>query len=148
MRITAKYFDELTTRELYEILRLREAVFVMEQTCIYEDIDGADYESLHVFGEEGGKITAYLRAFRKPDEEGVVQIGRVLTAIRGEGLGGEILHEGIRIIEEKMRPERMYLEAQTYAIGFYEREGFRVCSDEFDEDGIMHVGMVKGTFAE
>ena len=148
MRITAKYFDELTTRELYEILRLREAVFVMEQTCIYEDIDGVDYESLHVFCEEGGKITAYLRAFRKPDEEGTVQIGRVLTARRGEGLGGEILREGIRIIEEKMRPERMYLEAQTYAIGFYEREGFRVCSDEFDEDGIMHVGMVKGTFAE
>ena len=65
MRITAKYFDELTTRELYEILRLREAVFVIEQTCIYEDIDGVDYESLHVFCGEGGKMTAYLRAFRK-----------------------------------------------------------------------------------
>ncbi len=120
MRITAKYFDELTTRELYEILRLRQDVFVIEQTCIYEDIDGA----------------------------GVVQIGRVLTAIRGEGLGGEILREGIRIIEEKMRPERLYLEAQTYAAGFYEKEGFKVCTGEFDEDGIMHVGMVKGTFAE
>ena len=148
MKVIWKYFDELTTGELYEILKLRQDVFVIEQACIYEDIDGADYESLHVFGEEDGKIAAYLRAFRKPEEKGTVRIGRVLTAKRGGGLGGEILHEGIRIIEEKMDPERMYLEAQTYAVGFYEREGFKVCTEEFDEDGIMHVGMIKVKFAE
>lgn len=107
MQIISKYFDELTTKELYEILRVRSAVFVVEQTCIYEDIDGLDYESLHVFAEEDGRIFAYLRAFRKPGEENTVQIGRVLTVARGEGLGRKILHEGIGIIREKMPAERL-----------------------------------------
>ena len=140
MELKAKFFHELTTTELYEILRARAEIFVLEQNCVYQDMDGRDYESLHVFCEEDGRVTAYLRAF--PREAGMVQMGRVLTLRHGMGLGGVILKEGIRQIREKLCTERIYIEAQCYAIGYYAREGFRVCSGEFLEDGIPHVQMI------
>ena len=136
----SKYFDELSTNELYEILRARAEIFVVEQNCVYQDLDGIDYESLHVFAEEGGKVTAYLRAFYK--DEDTVQMGRVLTLRHGEGLGGKLLREGIAQIRARMHPAKIYIDAQCYATGFYEREGFRICSEEFLEDGIPHVRMV------
>ena len=85
-------------------------------------------------------MVAYLRAFYKDDK--VVQIGRVLTLQHGKGLGGRLLKEGIAQIKEKMNPRQLYIEAQCYATGYYEREGFRVCSGEFPEDGIPHVQMI------
>ena len=136
----SKYFDELSTKELYEILRARAEIFVVEQNCVYQDLDGIDYESLHVFAEEGGKVTAYLRAFYK--DEYTVQMGRVLTLRHGEGLGGKLLREGIAQIRARMHPAKICIDAQCYATGFYEREGFRICSEEFLEDGIPHVQMV------
>ena len=141
MKLNAKYFDELTTAELYEILKARSAVFVVEQNCVYQDVDGVDYRSLHVFYESDGTVNAYLRLFPKPDEEGTVQMGRVLTVQRGTGLGGVLLKDGIRLAREKMNAQKIFLEAQCYAAGFYEREGFRICSGEFLEDGIPHVAM-------
>ena len=139
MKAIIKYFNELTTKELYEILKARSEIFVVEQNCVYQDIDDKDYESLHFFYEEDGKVAAYLRAFYRDDS--VVQIGRVLTLQHGTGLGGKLLKEGIAQIKEKMKPSRLYIEAQCYAIGYYEKEGFRVCSEEFLEDGIPHVQM-------
>ena len=139
MKLVSKYFEELTTTELYELLKVRSEVFVVEQNCIYQDLDDKDYRSLHVFYEEEGEVLAYLRAFIK--EEGIVQVGRVLSATHGIGLGGEILKEGLLQIQEKFHPKKIYLEAQCYAIGYYEREGFKVCSKEFLEDGIPHVEM-------
>lgn len=139
MEIAAKFFEQLTTRELYEILKARAEIFVVEQNCVYQDLDNKDYESLHVFYEENGKVIAYLRAFFRDDR--IVQIGRVLTLQHGTGLGGKLLKEGIAQIKEKMNPRQLYMEAQCYATGYYEREGFRVCSDEFLEDGIPHVQM-------
>ena len=139
MNLVSKYFADLTTRELYEILKARSAVFVVEQNCVYQDVDGRDYESLHVFFENEGRITAYLRAFVR--EPGVVQMGRVLTVNRGCGLGGKLLKAGIKEIREKFHPGKIYIEAQSYAVGFYAREGFRVTSEEFLEDGIPHVKM-------
>ena len=139
MKAAAKYFNELTTTELYEILKARAEIFVVEQNCVYQDLDDKDYESLHVFYEEDGKTVAYLRAFYRNGS--VVQIGRVLTLHHGTGLGGKLLKEGIAQIKEKMNPSQLYIEAQCYAVGYYEREGFRVCSDEFLEDGIPHVQM-------
>ena len=125
---------------MYEILRARAEIFVVEQNCVYQDLDGIDYESLHVFAEEGGKVTAYLRAFYK--DEDTVQMGRVLTLRHGEGLGGKLLREGIAQIRARMHPAKICIDAQCYATGFYEREGFRICSEEFLEDGIPHVRMV------
>lgn len=139
MRFAAKYFDELSTGELYEILKARSEIFVVEQKCIYQDVDGKDYQSLHIFCEDNGEVKAYLRSFIK--EPGVVQMGRVLTVQHGTGLGGKLLKEGLRQIQEKQHPERIMIEAQCYATGYYEREGFVICSEEFMEDGIPHVQM-------
>ena len=141
MRLVAKYFEELTTSELYEILRARAEIFVVEQNCVYQDLDGVDYRSLHVYYEEDGRVLAYLRAFEKEDMENTVQMGRVLSIEHGIGLGGKILKDGLKIISEKMNPKFIYIEAQCYAVGYYEKVGFEVCSDEFLEDGIPHVQM-------
>lgn len=139
MEMESKFFPELTTRELYEILKARAEIFVVEQNCVYQDLDDRDYQSLHVFFEENGVVLAYLRAYTK--DENTVQIGRVLTLKHGTGLGGKLLKVGIAQVREKFNPDRVYIEAQCYAVGYYEREGFRVCSEEFLEDGIPHVGM-------
>ena len=136
----AKWFGELTTGELYEILRSRSEIFVVEQQCVYQDIDGMDEKALHVFCEEDGRVTACLRAFRKDAE--TVQMGRVLTLKHGTGTGAELLKRGVHEIREQMNPGRIYIEAQTQAAGFYECEGFRICSEEFLEDGIPHVAMI------
>lgn len=142
MEFKSKTFLELTTMQLFEILRARSRVFVVEQTCPFQDPDDADYESLHIFREdENGKIAAYMRVFPKHDEEGCVQMGRVLTIKRGAGLGGLILKEGIREARDRMEARKIYLESQTYATGFYAREGFETVGEEFLEDGIPHIGM-------
>lgn len=139
MRLVSKYFEELSTIELYELLRARAEVFVVEQTCVYQDLDGKDYKSLHVFFEDEGKVIAYLRSFYI--REDTVQMGRVLTIEHGKGIGAKILEKGIEEISKKQNPKKIYIEAQCYAIGFYERKGFVVCSEEFLEDGIPHVQM-------
>ena len=142
MELVSKFFDELTTTELYEILKARAKIFVVEQNCVYQDLDNIDYRSLHIFFQSDSNVLAYLRAFKKEPETGIVQMGRVLTIEHGKGLGGKILSEGIMQIKKQMKPKRIYIEAQCYATGYYEREGFKVCSEEFLEDGIPHVQMV------
>ena len=141
MNLVIKKFNELTITELYEILKVRAEVFVVEQNCVYQDLDDTDYNSLHVFLEEDGKVKAYLRAFIKDANADTVQIGRVLTTIRGVGLGLDILKKGIEAVKNEFCADKIYIEAQTYAIGFYEKVGFQVVSDEFLEDGIPHVAM-------
>ena len=142
MKLKVKYFNELTTTELYEILKSRNEIFVVEQNCIYQDLDDIDYRSLHIFYESNERIEAYLRAFVKDSSSNIVQMGRVLTLTHGTGLGGQLLQEGISQIKEKLNPSSIYIEAQCYATGFYEREGFVISSDEFLEDGIPHVEMI------
>ena len=89
MRTVSKFFSDLTSRELYEILRTRSEIFVVEQNCVYQDLDGKDYESLHVFMEEDGRVVACLRSFMKDGE--TAQMGRVATLRHGEGLSGILL---------------------------------------------------------
>ena len=139
MDLIAKHFDELSTTELYEILKTRSEIFVVEQDCVYQDLDDKDYESLHVFLMQDGRLEACLRAYVR--EEGVVQMGRVVTRHHGRGYGGVLLRAGLEKVREEMHPRQIVLEAQSYAVGFYEREGFRTCSEEFLEDGIPHVQM-------
>lgn len=142
MKTVIKTFDELTNKELYEIIRAREKVFVVEQNCPYQDVDGQDEKSVHIFiPDEDGSVLAYLRVFPREGEPGTVQIGRVITISRGTGLGKKILHEGVNYAISEMKAESLYLEAQTYAAGFYAKEGFRINSEEFLEDGIPHVVM-------
>ena len=132
-------FEELTATEIYEILKARAAVFVVEQNIVYQDMDDKDYDSLHVFCEENGKVTAYLRAFKV--ETDVVRMGRVLTIQHGQGLGSRLLEYGLKEIRRRFAPKCIVIDSQCHAIGFYEKAGFRVCSDEFLEEGIMHVKM-------
>lgn len=139
MNFIVKFFDELTLYELHEILKARAQIFVVEQGCAYQDIDDIDYRSLHIFSKDGDTITSYLRLFQK--DANTVQIGRVLTLEHRKGFGGELLSTALLEIQKRLKPQKIYLEAQTHAIGFYEREGFKVCSDVFYEDGIPHVAM-------
>ena len=139
MDCIVKTFDQLTPKEVYEILQIRSAVFVVEQTCVYQDIDGVDLEAWHVFLRDDRGIRAYLRAFWKDDT--TAQLGRVLTMDRGRGLGMEVLKAGIRTVREQMDAEKIFIEAQTYTIVFYGKVGFHVTGEEFLEDGIPHVPM-------
>ena len=139
MNLHIKTFEQLSSTELYEILKARSAVFVVEQTCPYQDIDGGDYESLHVYLEEEGKILAYLRCYEQ--DEHTVRIGRVLTMERGKGLGRPLMEAGIQVVREHYKASSICIEAQCYAIGFYNKFGFEVCGEEFLEDGIPHVPM-------
>jgi len=140
MECIVKTFDQLTPREVYEILRVRTAVFVVEQTCPYQEADGVDYEAFHVWLQDERGIRAYLRAFSR--DETTAQVGRVLTLDRGKGLGMEVLQAGIRTVREQMDAEKIFIEAQTYTIDFYGKVGFRVTGEEFLEDGIPHVPMM------
>ena len=142
MKLNTKFFKELTTNELYEILKSRSEIFVVEQNCIYQDLDDIDYRSLHIFLESNSKVIAYLRAFEKDPVSKTIQMGRVLTTTHGIGLGKKLLNEGITQIKKIWNPNSIYIEAQCYAIGFYEQEGFIVSSKEFLEDGIPHVQMI------
>ncbi len=135
-----KAFEELTTGELYEILRLRAEIFVVEQNCPYQDLDGIDYRSLHLFCEEAGEVLACLRVFVK--EEGTAVIGRVVTKTHGMGLGGQLLKRGIQLAMDAYQPARIVLGAQLQASGYYAKQGFTIASEPFLEDGIWHVRMV------
>ena len=141
MELKVKTFDELNTRELYELLRSRVEIFVVEQKCPYQEVDGLDYQSVHCYYEEDGRVTAYLRAFPDETDSSTVHIGRVLTLKHGTGLGSRLFQESLDAIIEKMNPSRICMEAQEYAIGFYERYGLKVTSDMFLLDDIPHVNM-------
>ena len=142
MNFTIKHFQELTTNELYEILKTRSEIFVVEQDCVYQDLDDKDQDAYHIFCEnEAGRVAACLRVFWKDEKAGVVQIGRVVTLEHGTGLGGKLLHEGVKLARESFHAKSIYLEAQEYAIGYYAKEGFSVVSEPFLEDGIPHVKM-------
>lgn len=140
--IICKHFDDLTNQELYEILKARCEVFIIEQNCPYLDIDGKDIYSDHIFiKRDDGGIAACLRVFVKEDEPNTAQIGRVITTVRNAGLGRKILHAGVLHALNVFHADEIYLEAQTYATGYYAKEGFEITSEEFLEDGIPHVQM-------
>ena len=142
MEVIVKRFFELDTEELYSIIELREAVFVVEQQCPYQETDGLDREAIHVRLEEDGRILAYLRVMDRGAESEYVSIGRLLAAERRKGYGSRVLAEGIRVAKEYFGADKIYLEAQVYAKGLYEKQGFRAVSDEFLLDGIPHVKML------
>jgi ElaA protein len=139
--LVVKGFYELSLDELYDILKLRTDVFLVEQRVACSEVDGFDRHCLHVFLREGRDIVAYLRAFEKPGEPGVAQIGRVVAAKRGEGLGRAVMEAGMAACAERLEAHEAYVEAQLQARGFYDRLGFVPCSDEFDEGGVPHVAM-------
>lgn len=142
MELYIKAFDDLSPRELYDILALRVNVFVVEQNCPYPELDGKDSLALHVYLRDENGVQAYLRVMDRGVASAYVTIGRVVTARRGLGLGDRIMRAGIQAARERFHADSIYLEAQTYARGFYARHGFRQISDEFIMDGIPHVEML------
>ncbi len=140
MEIIVKTFQQLTTDELYEILKIRCAVFVVEQNCPYQDIDGIDKRALHLFlKDEKDDIISYLRLFEK--DETTAHIGRVVTTVRRKGYGTLLLKEAMIQAKQHFGKSRIYLEAQTYALPFYAAQGFVPFGEEFLEDGIPHIRM-------
>ena len=142
MEVKVKKYEELTLDELYAILRLRISVFVVEQNCPYQELDGKDRQAVHIFFEDEEGIEAYLRVLDRGAVFEEVSLGRVIAVKRRCGLGTRILAEGIRIARERFHAEKIRIEAQTYAKSLYEKQGFRQVSDEFLEDGIPHVQML------
>ena len=139
--ITVRTFDELSAAALYEILRLRVDVFVVEQNCAYRELDDLDQTALHVclFDEDG--LAAYLRVLA-PVKTGVAAIGRVGSVKRRRGYAAAVLEAGIRAARERFGAKQIRLEAQTYAVSLYEKQGFRTVSAPFLLDGIEHVEML------
>ena len=142
MELAVKRFEELTNNELYDILKLRVNTFVVEQHCPYPELDDKDQDALHVFLRDEEGIHAYLRVMDKGVSSEQVSIGRVVAVTRRKGYGSRVLEEGMRVAAEYFQADKIYLEAQTYARGLYEKHRFRQISDVFLEDGILHIKML------
>lgn len=138
-----KSFGELSAMELYQILALRGEVFVVEQECIYNDVDGKDLRSVHIWIEEEGEIMAYLRVLEPGVSYEAASMGRVVVSprARGRGLARRMVSEGIRYITQVMDEKTITIGAQEYLKGFYMSLGFEPVSDVYDEDGIPHLDM-------
>ena len=136
-----KSFSELTTDELYELLRIRSEVFVVEQNCVYQDLDYDDQKSVHLWLTKDGNVVALCRVCPAGTHMEEVSIGRVITTERGKGYGKRIMLEGIQAAQERFGAKRIDIEAQEYARGFYEQVGFRQSSEPFILDGIPHIRM-------
>ena len=139
MEFNAKFFNDLTCTELYEIVRARQEIFLMEQNIVCRDFDGVDYDALHCFLWQDGRVLAYLRAYRGDD--GKVHIGRVLSITHGRGHGKTLMQRAMPVIKEKFGCESVSLHSQCHAEGFYEKLGFTRVGDVFLEEGIEHVKM-------
>jgi ElaA protein len=145
MEIEIKNFEELSSKQLYELLQLRSEVFVVEQDCVYQDIDGKDNRALHILGYADGKLVAYARCFQKGDYFDEAAIGRILVRenYRKLGYGHEITKASIMAIKTKYKADKIKISAQTYLVIFYESHGFKTKGDRYLEDGIPHIAMVR-----
>lgn len=141
MEMIIKDFNSLSLLELYEILSARSEIFIMEQGMRCQEMDGIDIRARHYYLKDKDKLVAYLRAFYEDEDKGIVRIGRVISMTHGIGLGAEIMNRAIADIEKNMKCTAICLDAQTQAVGFYKKFGFNAVSDEFLEEGVLHVKM-------
>ena len=143
MKIEFKKFDELTTRELYEILKIRSEIFVVEQDCVYNDPDGKDYDSVHMTIKEGNEIMAYVRIIPAGISYDDCSIGRVVVAPKGrrKGYGKRVMEGAIDYITSQWKEDSITIGAQAYLREFYGSLGFKGISEEYLEDGIPHLDM-------
>lgn len=145
MEVKIKKLHELTALQLYDILQLRSEVFVVEQDCVYQDLDGKDHKALHVIGFKDHKVVAYTRIFKSGDYFDKASIGRVVVkdSERKFGYGVDIMQASIAAIESHFKENSIHLSAQCYLKKFYNSLGFMETGKEYLEDGIPHIGMVK-----
>ena len=145
MQITIKDFKELSTQELYDLLQLRSEIFVVEQNCVYQDIDGKDQEALHLLGYKNNVLVAYTRCFPPGVYFEEPAIGRVLVrrSERMNSYGHEIMKASIEALEQRFPGTSIKLSAQTYLQAFYESHGFQKSGEGYLEDGIPHIPMLR-----
>ena len=138
-----KKFEALSVVELYQILRLRSEIFVVEQNCVYQDLDNKDQKALHLFGEYEGKIIAYSRLFKAGDYFDFSSIGRVVVAanFRDKKFGHDLIKQGIIEIKSHFNEQNITISAQLYLKKFYETHGFIQTSEMYLEDDIPHIEM-------
>ncbi|QIM67184.1 GCN5 family acetyltransferase [Mannheimia granulomatis] len=136
-----KTFEQLSTQELFEIYKLRTAVFVVEQNCPYQEVDAKDLQAVHFFAKNANNLTAYCRLI--PSDDGV-HLGRVLVAkeARGSGLARELVQKAMDYCGEHFPTQPIHAQAQSYLQRFYESFGFKAVSGVYLEDGIPHLDMV------
>ena len=137
-------FDALTTRQLHDLLQLRSAVFVVEQACVFQDVDGADPQALHLLGTRAGQLLAYARCFTAGVKYPEVSIGRVVTdpAHRGTGLGHALIRRALQGVAEQWGLQPVRIGAQARLEAFYASHGFVDAHRPYVEDGIDHLEMV------
>lgn len=145
MKFITKSFQELTTTELYQILQLRSEVFVVEQDCVYQDLDFKDQKSLHILGYKNDKIIAYTRIFKPGDYFKNASIGRVVVSKeeRTSGYGVDLMEASIKAVEDHFKTSKITISAQVYLTKFYNSLGFNKVGEEYLEDGIPHIEMVR-----
>lgn len=141
-----KPFNELSLQELYSVLKLRSIVFVVEQNCVYQDIDGKDQKALHLIGEYNNEIVAYARLFKSGDYFENASIGRVVIHpdARDKKFGHEMMRQAIAGLESHFNETKITISAQLYLQKFYESHGFVVQGETYLEDDIPHVEMLRG----
>lgn len=144
LNIKVKSFNELTTQELYDILHLRSEVFVVEQDCVYQDIDLKDQKALHVLGLKDNKLIAYTRFFEPGDYFTEASIGRVVVdkKYRNFKYGYDIMNASIEAINNFFQQNTIRISAQCYLEKFYNNLGFKAVGEEYLEDGIPHINML------
>lgn len=139
MQTHIQKFTQLSTRELYQIYKLRVDVFVVEQQCPYHEIDDIDLESYHIYlQDDNSKILSYCRLYQ---QNNTYHIGRVISSTRRKGYGAQIMKTALEFAGQTLHADSIIIEAQTYTKNFYEKLGFTQTSEPFDEDGIEHIQM-------
>ncbi len=142
---TIKSFNELTVSEMYSVMHLRSKVFVVEQNCVYQDLDNKDQKAIHLLGEYDGKIVCYSRLFNTGDYFENASIGRVVIdpEYRDRKWGNDMMQEAISAILKCFNQTKITISAQLYLQRFYENNGFIKTSDVYLEDDIEHIEMKK-----
>ncbi|SCU85977.1 LADA_0D11298g1_1 [Lachancea dasiensis] len=145
VRFQVKSFEELSVQELYQVLQLRSEVFVVEQTCAYQDVDGKDVEALHLLGIFEGAIVAYARLFAPGYSFDNASLGRVVISAnyRDRKWGHDLINSAISSIKELYGEDKITISAQLYLKKFYEGHGFVQDGDGYLEDDIPHIKMVR-----
>lgn len=141
-----KPFEALTVNELYDLLKLRSEIFVVEQNCVYLDIDGKDKKALHLIGEYNGKVAAYSRLFDAGISFENASIGRVVVGAnyRDKKWGHDLMSEAIAAIKSNFGKDKITIGAQLYLKKFYESHGFVQSGEMYLEDDIEHIEMIRG----
>ena len=145
MEYFVKEFYQLSLEELYRILQLRSEIFVVEQNCVYQDLDFKDQKALHVFGKKKDKIITYTRIFKPGDYFKEASIGRVVVEgkERKLGYGHDLMKASIHAVKIHFNVDKITISAQVYLKKFYESHGFKKVGEEYLDDGIPHIEMIK-----